>query len=370
MHKVEIMKIKDITDYLESVAPLSYQESYDNSGLIVGDQDNEVTGALLCLDSTEEIIEEAVKLNCNLVIAHHPIVFSGLKKIAGRNYIERTIIKAIKNDIAIYAIHTNLDNVHNGVNAKLAEKIGLLNARILTPKSGMLKKLIVFCPEEQADDLRNTLFDSGAGHIGNYDQCSFNSSGMGSFRGLEGSDSFIGKKGERHNEKEVRIEVVFPAHLQGNVVKSMINAHPYEEVAYDILSLNNQNAKIGSGMIGELPEPLSEIKALEKIKLVLKAEGIRYTKLKGKEVKTVAICGGSGSFLLGNAIASKADLFITGDFKYHQFFDADNQIVVVDVGHYESEQYTSELLSDLLTKKFPKFAIRLTEICTNPINYL
>jgi dinuclear metal center YbgI/SA1388 family protein len=364
------MKISDITSYLETIAPLSYQESYDNSGLLTGSSDQELRQALITLDCTEEIVEEAIKKNCNLIIAHHPIIFSGLKKLNGKNYIERTVIKAIKNDIAIYAIHTNLDNVHKGVNAKICEKIGLVKNKILSPKTGLLKKLITFCPTEHADKVRNALFEAGAGHIGNYDSCSYNSNGIGSFRGLEDSKPFVGEAKKLHFEPEVKIETIFPSHLQKTLIKALLASHPYEEVACDIIPLDNKYAKVGSGMIGELPTPMSEALFLQHIKKQLNTSLIRFTRFLNKEVKKVAVCGGSGSFLLHEAIAQKADVFITADFKYHQFFDADKRIIIADVGHYESEQFTKDLIFEIIKEKFPNFALHLSEINTNPINYL
>ncbi len=364
------MNISDVIQYLEQIAPLSLQESYDNSGLITGNRRETVSGVLVCLDSTEAIVEEAIALGCNLIIAHHPIVFSGLKKITGSNYIERTIIKAIKHDIAIYAIHTNLDNVKDGVNAKIAERLGLINTRVLAPKSGLLKKLVTFAPEANAGDVRFALFNAGAGHIGNYDHCSFSIEGTGSFRGNEHANPYVGTRGEDHYENEVRIEVIFPAFLQAKILSALISTHPYEEVAYDLYTLDNKFQSVGAGLIGSLETPQKEIYFLQKVKETMQCGGIRYTELRGVDVRKVAVCGGSGSFLLKDAIAAGADMLVTADFKYHQFFDAEKRIVIADIGHYESEQYTIDLISDLLMKKFATFAVHLSKINTNPINYL
>ncbi len=364
------MKLREITNHLESFAPLAYQESYDNSGLICGHQDMEITGAIICLDSTEAVIDEAIANKCNLVIAHHPIVFSGIKKFNGKNYVERVIIKAIQNNIAIYAAHTNLDNVHNGVNAKIAEKIGLINCKILAPQNNTLKKLITLCPDDKASIVRNALFESGAGAIGNYDECSFNTSGTGTFKAGEGTNPYVGEKGKQHQEKETKIEVIYPGYLESKLLKALFLSHPYEEVPYDLIPLTNANNMVGAGMVGELEKEMDETVFLNHLKKVMKAEGIRYTALQGKKVKKVAVCGGSGSFLLGNAKSSGADVFVTADYKYHQFFDAENQIVIADIGHYESEQYTMELFYEILSGKFTTFALHLSKINTNPINYL
>jgi dinuclear metal center YbgI/SA1388 family protein len=364
------MKLKEITDHLESIAPLAYQESYDNSGLICGNHDMEINAALICLDSTEAVIDEAIATGCNLVIAHHPIVFSGIKKFNAKNYVERVIIKAIQNNIAIYAAHTNLDNVHNGVNAKIAEKLGLINCSILSPQKGGLKKLITFCPEANAEAIRNSMFSAGAGTIGNYDEVSFNTSGIGTYRTGESAKPYIGQVGKLSTEKEIRIEIIYPAHIESKVLKALFAAHPYEEIAYDLISLSNSHNSVGAGLVGDLTSETDEMVFLNQLKQTMKAEGIRYTALRDKKIKKVAVCGGSGSFLLKDAIKSGADIFVTADFKYHQFFDAENRIVIADIGHYETEQFTMELFYELLVKKFSTFALHLSKINTNPINYL
>ena len=364
------MRIKDICDVIEEFAPLAYQESYDNSGLICGDYNMEITSALLCIDSTEAVVDEAIAKGCNLIIAHHPIVFSGLKRFTGSNYIERTIIKAIKNDIAIYAAHTNLDNVKAGVNAKIAEKLGLINTSILAPKSGLLKKLMVFVPEDSAEKLRAALFAAGAGYIGGYAECSFNTSGIGTFKAGDSTSPYIGIKGTQHHEKEIKVETVFPACIESSIVQAMTNNHPYEEVAYDIVSLSNKYAVVGSGLVGELKNEMDEQEFLKHLKEKMKAEVVRFTSLSGRKVKRVAVCGGSGSFLLDKAKKAKADIFVTADFKYHQFFDSENQILVADIGHYESERFTVELFYDILKKKFNTFALLVSGVNTNPINYI
>lgn len=364
------MQIKDITAFLESIAPLAYQESYDNSGLIVGDKNATVKKALITLDCTEAVVDEAVKEKCQLIIAHHPIVFSGIKKFNGKTYVERTVMKAIKNDIAIYAIHTNYDNVLNGVNAMICEKLGIVDYKILAPKKGLLKKLYTFIPLADYERVRQAIFDAGAGYIGNYAETSFNTTGIGTFKGNEKAKPAIGKNGKREEVEEGKLEVIFPAHIEGRVVAALKAAHPYEEVAYDIISLNNSFETVGSGMIGKLKKPLDELVFLKKVKRELGAGVVKHTPLLGKMVETVAVCGGSGRFLLGDAIASKADVYITADIKYHEFFDAEGEIVLADVGHYESEQFTKQLLFRHLSEKFPTFAILLSKVNTNPVNYI
>jgi dinuclear metal center YbgI/SA1388 family protein len=364
------MKLKDIINTLEAFAPPAWQESYDNSGLLTGNGDMEISKALLCLDSTEEVLDEAISKGCNLVIAHHPIVFSGLKRFNGNSYIERVIIKALKNDIAIYAMHTNLDNVRKGVNAKIAEKLGLVNTRILTPKRLVQKKLITFVPIDDAEKVRQAMFDAGAGHIGNYSETSFNMEGYGTFKAEAGANPTVGEVGERHKEKELRVETIFPSYMERQIVQALIAVHPYEEVAYDVVPMDNVNDLVGAGMVGDLETEMMEKNFLLFIKDKLKAEEVRYTALLNKPVKKVAVCGGSGSFLLNDAIKAGADVFITADFKYHQFFDAENRIVIADIGHYETEQFTPEIFHSILTEKFSNFVVIFAETNTNPINYL
>jgi len=364
------MKLKQITAFLEKLAPLIYQESYDNSGLQIGDPGMDISGALITLDVTEEIIDEAIRKNLNLVLSHHPLLFGGVKSVTASTMVGRIILKAIRNDIAIYSAHTNLDSIKQGVNGKICEIIGLKNQKILEPVSGRLKKLVVFVPTEHADKVREALFAAGAGFIGNYDSCSYNISGEGTFRGGENTTPFVGKKGELHREAEVRIETVFPEHEKGRVITAMLQAHPYEEVAYDIYPIENKYPEIGMGMIGDLEHPVSETEFLLELKESFHAGVIRHSSLLGKEIKRVAVCGGAGSSMLRSAIAGKADIFISGDFKYHQFFDAENKILIADIGHFESEQFTREIFYDLLIKNFPKFAVQLSEINTNPIKYV
>lgn len=363
------MKIKDITSYLESIAPLAYQESYDNSGLIVGNLNDEVTKALISLDCTEEVVEEAIAKGCDMIISHHPIVFKGLKRFNNINYVERTVIKAIKNNIALYAIHTNLDNVFGGVSSKIAEKLNLNNSAVLSPKAGLLKKLSVYVPRASVDQVRKALFEAGAGSIGDYDQCSYNSAGYGTFRPLAGASPAIGVVGEHERVEETKIEVIFPKQLERKVIVAMLAAHPYEEVAYHAISLDNKFQYVGSGIIGNLDQPFEGAEFLTYLKEKLQLKVIRHTKLSDKKINRVAVCGGAGGFLLEEAKRSGADIFITADYKYHEFFDAENDIVIADIGHYESEQFTQELLLEIIQKKFVNFAVLLTGIDTNPIKY-
>lgn len=363
------MKIFELTSFLESFAPTSYQESYDNSGLLVGDPTQEVKRALVSLDCTEKVVEEAIQKNCDIIISHHPIVFKGLKRFNNSNYVERTVIKAIKNDIALYAIHTNLDNVVNGVNYKLADKIGLKDVNILQQKNGLLEKLFVYIPEGHAETLRTALFEAGGGNIGEYDQCSFNTQGVGTFRPSENANPTLGSKGQLEKVNELKVEVIFPKYKRQNILRAMRDAHPYEEVAYELVTLENSFQEVGSGVIGELPHEMDSKEILDLLKKNLDLKVIRHTDLGDKKIKKIAVCGGAGSFLLKEAIRQGADLFVSSDFKYHEFFDAEGKIIIADIGHFESEQFTQDLLIEIIRKKFSNFAVQKTEIDTNPIQY-
>jgi dinuclear metal center YbgI/SA1388 family protein len=365
-----MIKINQVTDFLETIAPRSYQESYDNSGLLTGQPDWTISSALVTLDCTEEVVEEAIREKCNLIIAHHPIVFKGLKKLTGQNYVERAVIKAIKNDIAIYAIHTNLDNVLLGVNKKIGEKLGIRNLKILAPRKDTLAQLVTFVPKENTAAVLQALHEAGAGNLGNYKNCSFISHGTGSFMPTGEAQPHTGSLNKLEKSDEDRIEVIFPIHLERQVITALKKTHPYEEVAFYLTHLQNENQEVGAGIIGELATPEEPIAFLKRLKSVMQTGIVRHTVLGDKKIKKIALCGGSGSFLLNKAISAGAEVYISADFKYHEFFDAENKIIIADIGHYESEQYTKELLMEVLREKFPTFAIIFSKSVTNPISYL
>ncbi len=363
------MRIGDIIRHLESIAPPSLQESYDNSGLIVGEKSWEVSGVLISLDCIEATVNEAIDQKCNLIVAHHPIVFGGLKRFNNANYVQRTVQLAIKNDIAMYAIHTNLDNVYsNGVNGKIAEKLGLLNTRILAPKAGELVKLVTYCPTANQEAIREALFAAGAGGISAFSECSFTTTGSGTFRAGSGSNPTVGEVGKRHTESEVKIEVIIGKPQINTVLSALRNAHPYEEVAYELYPTLNEDKNAGSGMIGELDSAMSIEDFLGHLKSSMDLKVIKHTSFK-KPIKKVAVCGGSGQFLLENAKSLEADAYVTSDFKYHEYFDAENDLTICDIGHYESEKYTIDLLFDILREKFSTFAVLKSGVNTNPVNY-
>ena len=364
------MQIKDVTNYIEELAPLAYAEDFDNVGLLIGDYNTKVTGVLVTLDTLEETVDEAIAQNCNLIVSFHPIVFSGLKKINGNNYVERVVLKAIQNNIAIYATHTALDNVNNGVSAKMCEVLGLQNCKTLIPKKGIIKKLTTYVPIAEAENLREKLFEAGAGAIGNYDNCSFNIDGKGSYRGNKNSNPTLGEKGKVTFTEETSISVTFDSYLEGKILQALFNTHSYEEVAYEIITLNNSNQNVGMGMIGEFSDTMDEKEFLTFVKKTFKTDCVRHSELLNKKIKKVAVLGGSGSFAIKNAIKAKADAYISADFKYHEFFTAEKKILLADVGHYESEQFTKNLLFDYLSEKFSTFAIILSEKSTNPIHYI
>ena len=364
------MKIKEIVCALEQFAPLPLQDGFDNAGLQIGLTDAEAAGALLCLDLTEVVLDEAIALGYNLVISHHPLIFKGYKSITGKDYVERCILKAIKNDIVIYSAHTNLDNAQDGVNFKIAEKIGLKNIRILEPRENCLMKLVTFVPFAQADTVRQALFSAGCGNVGNYDSCSYNLNGEGTFRAKEGAHPFCGTIGELHREGEVRIETILPSFKKSEVIKALLIAHPYEEPVFDLYPLQNEWKQAGAGVVGELEESETELDFLKRIKKTFEVSCLRHNKLTGREVQKVALCGGAGAFLLPQAIQAGADVFITGEIKYHDYFGHEGDILMAEIGHYESEQYTKEIFYSIIRDLFPNFALQLSKINTNPIKYL
>ena len=363
------MTIKDIACKLEEWAPLAYQESYDNCGLLVGDQNQEVSSVLITLDATEGVLDEAIKTGCNLIIAHHPLIFGCITKVTPDHWVGRCIAKAIKHDICIYAIHTNLDNVISGVNWKIAEKLGLQDIEILLPKTDSLTKLVTFVPTKDVNKLTEALYTAGAGFVGNYDKCNFQVEGIGNFRPLENSNPTIGSQGKEESVKETRLEILVPSHLQSSIIHALKESHPYEEVAYYLTPLNNGNQEVGSGIVGNLPEAVDSLIFLKELKSNMNLQLIRNTLPVKKKVQRIAVCGGSGSFLLTLAIKQQADVFVTADFKYHDFFEADNKLMIADIGHYESEVFTKELIYDYLSQKFANIAFRLSEVVTNPIIY-
>lgn len=356
--------------FLESWAPRPYQESYDNSGLLVGSEDMVVSGVMVTLDCTEQVVEEAASLGCNLIISHHPIMFKGIKSLTGKNFVERTVMLALRKDIAIYAIHTNLDNIQTGVNKKIAEKLGLINNRILKPRTDTLAKLVTFVPENKVQDVLNALHAAGAGQIGHYKDCSFQVEGTGAFMPDSAASPSIGKAGRLEKVKETRIEVIIPKHAQSNILDALRNSHPYEEVAYYLTPLTNENQDVGAGLIGDLPDAVEPIAFLQRLKVVMNLSVVRHTPILAKPIRKVAVCGGAGSFLLSDAIRNQADAFVSADFKYHEFFDAEGKILVADVGHYESEQFTKDLILEVLNENFTTFASRFSKSVTNPISYL
>ena len=369
LHQI-LVRIKDIANALEMFAPLPLQDGFDNAGLQIGLTEAEVAGVLLCLDVTEAVVDEAVASGCNLIVSHHPLIFSPLKRITGSNYIERCVIKALANGIAIYSAHTNIDNAPGGVNYRIAEKLGLQNVRILVPKEDALLKLAVYVPTSAADAVRSALFAAGCGNIGNYDSCSYNIDGFGTFKANEGCNPFCGEVGELHREQEVRIETVLPAYLKNKVIAALLKAHPYEEPAFDIYQLKNSWGSVGSGVIGELPAECDEVEFLQCVKEKFGVGSVRHTPLLDKGVKRVALCGGAGGSFAGAAMAAGADVYITGEARYHDLFNYTGKMVMAVIGHYESEQYTMDIFREIVERACPGVKVMKTTVNTNPVNYL
>lgn len=363
------MILKDIVKKLDTIFKIKTAEDFDNVGLLCGNPDREITGILVCHDTLEKVVDEAIEKNLNLIVSFHPIIFSGLKTITGKNYVEKAVLKAIENKIAIYAVHTALDNDYFGVNFAICEALGLKNQKILMPKSSMLKKLEVYVPTEYSDNVRDAILNAGAGSIGFYDECSFTLAGKGSFRPKEGSNPFIGKTNEREYVEENLISCIFESYKQGQIISSMLKSHPYEEVAYQIMNIENENPYTGLGRYGDLENEMSEIDFLQFVKEKLNLNIIRHSNFTGKKIKRVGVLGGSGVSGIQSAKHSGCDAYLTGDYKYHDFFQAENQILLCDIGHFESEQFVIAQLFDILSENFPKFAISKTSINTNPVNY-
>jgi dinuclear metal center YbgI/SA1388 family protein len=364
------MKIAQIIGAIEEFAPLPLQEDFDNAGLQVGDVTQKVKGILLCLDITEEVVDEAIELDCNLIISHHPLLFKPIKSLSGKTYIERCVVKACRYDIVIYSAHTNLDNVWGGVSFRLAEKIGLQNLRVLKPKEDSLLKLSTFVPAEHAETVRNALFHAGAGNIGNYDSCSYNTEGSGTFRASEEAHPYVGEIGKLHTEPEIKIETIIPAYKKPIILRTLLASHPYEEPAYDFCPLSNDWYRVGTGVVGELPSEEDEESFLQRIKTIFQLKNLTHSPLTGKKIREVALCGGSGAFLIKDAIAYGADIFITGEAKYNDYYDVEDHILLAVLGHYETEHYTKEIFFDIITKKIPNFVVHFSNVNTNPVNYM
>jgi len=363
------MKFKDIARALAAWAPPSLAESYDNVGLIVGMPHTECTGILINLDVTEALLDEAIDKGANLILTHHPIWFGARKRLNGEDYVSRIIIKAVKNDIGLLACHTNLDNVQHGVNRRIGEVMGATRMQILSPKKNLLLKLSVYVPRPQKEELLTALWAAGAGQIGHYTEASFATEGVGTFTPGPGASPAIGEVGERASVEESLVEVILPAHAQSQVLGALHQAHPYETPAYQIVQTIGKWKEVGSGMIGYLPEPMAKRDFLQHVKDQFRCGGIRYADFPGETIHKVAWCGGAGSFLTGHALRAGADAFVTGDITYHKYFDNEDSLLLMDIGHYESEQYTSQLLHQYISEKFVSFAVHLSEIETNPVNY-
>lgn len=362
------MKVKELVSELERFAPPCLQESYDNAGLNVGFPDVDITGVLICVDVIPEVVDEAIANNCNMIVSHHPLIFPNIKRITGSNSVEKSIVKALQNNVSIYCGHTNFDKAQNGVSMKMCEKLGLNNCTVIDSEKHILRKIAVFVPESHADEVRNAMFAAGAGTIGDYDECSFNLAGTGTFRAGTNCNPYVGSIGERHHEKEIRVEVICPSYLQSKVVSAMLKVHPYEEPAFDIYQLENQWNQIGLGAVGDLDSEITETEFLEKVKRTFNVGNIRHSATTGRKIRRVAVCGGSGASYIRSAVAMNVDAYVTADIKYHDWFLAEGKILLLDIGHYESEQFTKEIFYDIIAPKCSGISICLSTINTNPIN--
>lgn len=363
------MKIKEFINEFEKIIPARQAEDFDNVGLLCGNPDREISGILISHDALEAVVDEAIEKNLNFVFCFHPIIFSGLKSITGKNYVERAVLKALENKITIYAIHTAFDNDYFGVNYKICEVLGLKNQQILMPKQNQLKKLEVYVPVDSAENLKNALFEAGAGNIGFYDECSFSINGNGTFRPLEGSNPVTGTQNEREKANEVLLSVIFEDYKKHQIFFAMKQNHPYEEVAYQLISLENENQYTGLGRFGDLETEMDETDFLKFVKEKFNLNIIRHNSLTQKKIKRVGVLGGSGASGIKSAISVKCDAYLTGDVKYHDFFSGEDKLLICDIGHFESEQFVTQQLFEILSEKFTTFAIAKTTIKTNPVNY-
>ena len=363
------MTIKHFITKIEKIIPLAQAEDFDNVGLLCGNPEREITSVLICHDALESVVEEAVQKNANVILTFHPIIFSGLKSITGKNYVEKAVLKAIENKIAIIALHTALDNHYFGVNHRICRELGLDQLKILIPKKENLLQLITYVPVDYAEQVKKALFEAGAGNIGFYDECSFSIGGEGTFRPIDGSNPFLGKKGTTEKVNEIQLSVIFEKFKKNQIISAMKFAHPYEEVAYQIYAIENENQYSGLGMFGELSEEMEEKEFLNFVKEKFDLKIIRHSSFTNKKIKKVAVLGGSGASGIKNALQNQCDAYLTADMKYHDFFTAENRILLCDIGHFESEQFVVQQLYEILSEKFTTFAVSKSSINTNPVNY-
>ena len=363
------MTIQKVITEIEKHIAISQAEDFDNVGLLCGLPERNVSGILVCHDALENIVEEAIHRNCNLIVCFHPIIFSGLKSLTGKNYVERAVLKAIENKVAIYAIHTAFDNDFHGVNAGICNLLGLKNLKILQPKKDNLKQLNVYVPNDHSENVKEALFSAGAGNIGFYDECSFKIEGKGTFRPIEGSSPFSGEQNIRENADEAMISVIFESFKQNQIVAAMKAAHPYEEVAHQIYQLENDNQYSGLGMYGEFETEVDENYFLNLVKEKFNLNIIKHSDLNNKKIRRVGVLGGSGASGIKAALSKKCDAYLTGDLKYHDYFLAESKMLICDIGHYESEQLVSQQLFEILSQKFSTFAVLKSSEKTNPVNY-
>ncbi len=359
--------IGDLSSALESVAPSLYAESYDNVGLLVGRSEWKCEKVLVALDITEAVVQEAIEKGVQAIVAHHPVIFGGIQRLTGEDTAQRAIELAIKHSIALLACHTNLDAIEGGVSYRMAQAISLVNVRTLQPRSGLLWNLIVYVPAESAETLLEALWEAGAGKMGAYDECAFRSHGLGSFRPKEGAHPHNGVIGERAFADEIRLELLVPEGARKKVHQCMMEHHPYEEIAHSWLKHDGVHHSVGFGAIGQW-DACDWPEAVRRIKTAFGVASFRHTMPIASDYRTVAVCGGAGADLLAQAKSQQAELFITSDITYHRYFGADDRLVFIDIGHWESEQHAMELLIDIVREKFPNFAVLKSETNTNPMH--
>lgn len=364
-----ILPLKTLLAGLEQWVPFVWQENYDNAGLILGDPNQQIRKALVCFDVTPEVVDEAVRNEADLILSHHPAIFKGIKRINPASRLGYMLKQSLCHDIAWCALHTNLDNTLSGVNSWLCEHLGLQEVRPLVPLQGIYGKLQVYVPEAYAEKLRQALAEAGCGAGTKYDTCSYTSRGEGRFRAGSQAHPFTGRIGELHCEAECKIECLYPLHKTRQVLDVLRTNHPYEEPAFDLLPLQNEAVEQGAGAIGILPETMQERELLDKLKELTGVHCIRHSGFQGRRIKKIALCGGSGGSFIANACGQKADVYITGDLKYHDFTDTEPGTWLVDIGHFESEKFAMELIFRFIRKNFPNFAVSISEQAKNPVSF-
>ncbi len=362
------IKCSELMKFMEEFAPVNLAEDYDNVGLLIGSRNQEIKKVLVCLDVTTKVVEEAVEKKVNLIVSHHPIIFKGLKRIVEEDPKGRLLYKLIRNGIGVYSAHTNMDFTHGGINDTLANLLGLSNIRNLKKhKEDRFFKIVVFVPEQNTDTVREAMCSAGAGWVGDYSDCTFMVKGTGTFKPLEGTNPYIGSKGNLEKVEEYRLETIVPQKKLKKVVNAMIEAHPYEEVAYDVYPMELSLKEYGFGKVGSLVETQKLDKFISTVKEKLNVKSVRVIGSVKKEIRNVAVFCGSFDTDVINSM-NGVDVLVTGDMKYHDALDAAEMgLCIIDAGHYSTERIMVPRLAWILSQRFASVDIETSILEENPI---